>query len=144
MAMIHGRNLALLQRDEETVSLSESSTVSAAPSIFSLSSASTFPSHHSGEVLWLASEQFVSLLVNDDVLEPLFPIAMGSRKIGAERFVRNFRRLLKIFARDLKIEAQEYLHKLAASFVESRATYVAQSIGKIYNLEYQKTTTITG
>jgi hypothetical protein len=143
MAKSHGTDLSLLQRDEEAVSPSEISTVSAAPSIFSLSSASTFPSRHSEEVLWLASEQFVSLLVNDDVLKPLFPIAIGNGKIGPERFVRNFRRLLKIFARDLKIEAQQPLHKLAASFVESQATYVAQSIGKRYNLEYQKTTTVT-
>jgi hypothetical protein len=133
----HGTNTPFPGRNAETVSLSGFSIVSSAPSIFSSVSTSTFPSRYSEGVLWLASEQFVALLVNDEMLGPLFHIAMESKTIGPDRFARNFRRILKVFARDLKIEAQGPLQTLTANFLKSQAADISQSIRKKYDFEHQ-------
>lgn len=143
-AMVHGTTPSLIERGEDNISLCESSTASTVSSCLSNSTfPSSFTSKSSREILWLASEELVTLLVNDDVLRPLFPIAIEAERIGGERFARKFRRLLRGFARDLKIEAQEPLHKLTAGFVGAQAAYVTQSIRKKYDLAYKNLFTAT-
>ena len=137
-------NLASMSagRDEETVAQFETPEPSDIESIFSLASDSAISTKVSSlsleEVLASASDQLVTLLINDTILHSLFLASVEAKTIGGERFARNFRRLLKIFARDLKIEAQEPVQNVAAHLVQSRVTYVTQSIRARYDPKYQE------
>lgn len=126
---------------EDTQPSPSMSVFSDAESIFSFVSDSTTPSttnsQESEEVLISASEQLVILLVNDDILHQLFLDSVTAKGLGAERSFRNFRRLIKTFAKELRAEAQLPIQKVAARFVETRATYVTQSIRARYDVQYE-------
>jgi tetratricopeptide (TPR) repeat protein len=100
-------------------------------SVFSLSSAGSLSSIHSLD-LRSAEEEFVSLLLNDAILQPLYQLCFESDRIGAQRFENNFRRLLKLFANDLRSEAQDKVQKSAVYFVRSRARNIAHCIWRKY------------
>jgi tetratricopeptide (TPR) repeat protein len=100
-------------------------------SVFSLSSAGSLSSIHSLD-LRSAEEEFVSFLLNDAILQPLYQLCFESDRIGAQRFENNFRRLLKLFANDLRSEAQDKVQKSAVYFVRSRARNIAHCIWREY------------
>ena len=112
--------------DRDDASSAKSSYAESIFSLASISSYSTVPTAYSQEELLSAAEELAILLANDEVLKPLYPCALESKRIGADRFIRNFRRLLKVFSRGLESEAQRPEHKLVANFVRIRAAFVAQ------------------
>jgi len=85
-------------------------------------------SHLSEQEFQSATTELVSILLNDENLKPLYSKALESPKIGGQGFERNFRRLLKKFAVDLKKEAEYPLQVQAARFVGAQATLVAANI----------------
>ena len=122
-----------LEDDSDSDSDSNSSEKSSYPrSVASItsgvSSVTSLPSKYSTEELRSAAEELVDLLAEDEVLKPLYKASFEDQAIGAERFGRNFRRLLLIYAGSLKYEAQEPLHEEAAKLVRSRAPYVTNCI----------------
>jgi hypothetical protein len=77
----------------------------------------------------------VQLLSNDEFLRPLYQEAIKSESIGAERFARNFRRLLKTYSQDLKEEASEKLEFDAAKLAHISSRHVVDSIKQRYSWE---------
>jgi len=130
------------EQDEETMAQSEASEASDVESIFSLAShstvPSTVPSSSLRKVLASATDQLVTLLVNDHILHSLFLASVEAKNIGGERFARNFRRLLRIFARDLRIEAHKPVEDAAAHLLQSHATDITGSIRARYDFGYRK------
>ena len=119
---------------------SSSGRSSYAESIFSVQSDASSSSQYSNEYILSATEEFVSLLLNDDTLGPLFATAVERKGIGPERFVNNLRRLLKLYGKNLRNEAQEHLQVLAAQLVQSRARLISYSVRKFYDPVYEMTT----
>jgi hypothetical protein len=76
--------------------------------------ADDFIAHELAEFLWLDTE-----------CQGLSQAGVNNPEIGKERFQRNFRRLLKRFARDLSYEAAGKSDHAAASFVRYAATAAA-------------------
>jgi hypothetical protein len=73
-----------------------------------------------------AEEELVTVLAEDEILKPLYELA--ATKIKPERFERNFARLLKMYAGDLRERAFNDLQKSAVGLVRSRRRYTAKSI----------------
>jgi hypothetical protein len=75
-------------------------------------------------------DQFVSLLLGHERLNTLCVEAIRSSAVGPERFERNFRRLLKIYASDLRQEATKARaeQRAAAELVFRRARYTAAKV----------------
>ena len=102
-------------------------------SVFSvISSKTSFSQHAADGSLWAAAE-LVTLLTNDTVLNPLYRIALDKDTIGADRFIRNFRRLLGIYSQELKDEAREDQQKAAVRLIRVRAGYVSTMIERKFN-----------
>lgn len=99
-------------------------------SVFSVGGTSQISSRSSirNEVNRLATEELATLLLDDESLKPLYVSAIESKKIGAERFERNFRRLLNQYSIDLKREAESNDQRTAASLVRSRSRFIATYI----------------
>lgn len=87
------------------------------PSLTSGSTLSETP-----EVARTGSEQFAALLLEDHSLSPHFETVI--HKAGAEKFKRNFFRLLQKYANNLKIEASNPVETKAARFVSSQANRI--------------------
>ncbi|CAG7937924.1 unnamed protein product [Penicillium olsonii] len=113
------------------------SDISNPPSVFSvqslLSSALTTDTHFSANELSTALDELVGIFMDDIELAPLYSEAIVARRITLARFVRNFRRLLKGFAVDLKEESQEAVYIDLANFISSRAGLISDKMGR--NLE---------
>ncbi|KIX01182.1 uncharacterized protein Z518_08907 [Rhinocladiella mackenziei CBS 650.93] len=86
-----------------------------------------------GEVLAAANE-FVSLLLEDQTLTPLFSTAFD--RIKADKLERNIKRLLKKYAIDLRQEAKGDVEKKAVQLIQKRARYIAYRV----RLHYDKST----
>lgn len=56
---------------------------------------------------------------------------MALKQLTTDRFERNFSRLLRVFATDLKTEAQDHQEASVVRFMAARATYVASYMGKL-------------
>lgn len=97
-------------------------------SVPSLYSGSSLSSAGSNEDLDIAAEELASLLLKDEIMEPLYDKAL--EKVKTERFERNFARLLNAFAVDLRVEANTVLELSAVQFVRVRAKHVASCMGK--------------
>jgi len=100
-------------------------------SIESLASSATDLSKASGYSalqIATATRELISILQDDEVLRPLYTAAIQSDNIGPERFVNNFRRLLKMYSEKLKDEARDRLDYLVAQLVAIKARHLAQSI----------------
>ena len=104
-------------------------------SIFSLSSLTSTTATdlsrgdgYSTEQIEIATREVLSILQSDEVLVPLYITAVRSAFIGPHRFVRNFRRLLKLYSEHLKEDARDSLDYLAARLVAFKARYLADSI----------------
>jgi hypothetical protein len=106
-----------------------------APSVFSIDSVGSSWSELSTEEFISAATELVLLFLNDEFLKPLYPVAVQSPKIGAERFENNFRRLLKLFSAGLTKEAKTPLHVKAAKLIGARAPFVASNIRLRFNAQ---------
>ena len=122
---------ATLQKDFEDDTPSVASTRS--PSIFSTNSMSLF-SQYSAQDLESAIEELVTLLANDEVLKPLYLLAVQSKSIGGDRLENNLRRLLGSYSYDLGKTAKDALERGAAHLVRSRARYAANAIRRKFEL----------
>ncbi|CAG8276302.1 unnamed protein product [Penicillium salamii] len=102
-------------------------------SIFSLlsiqSTALTTDTQFTADEMYAAIDELVGIFLHDSEMASLYREAIYERRIAPARFVRNFRRLLKRFAVNLKEEAQEAIDLDLANFVLSRAGLVADNIG---------------
>lgn len=111
---------------------SASSTSTSAASAFTTStkySATTIDTEFMEEGIASAIQQFVEILCADEFLKPLYEEAIKSKAIGARRFSRNFRRLLKIYSKELKYDAVDGLQDLAAQLlIRWKAKEVAERI----------------
>lgn len=121
--------LAVLNDDDKSsiASSNDKSTFS----IDSLASSATDLSKASGYSalqIATATKELVSILQNDEVLQPLYTAAIRSEVIGPQRFANNFRRLLKKYSENLKDEALDRLDYLAARLVALKARHLAESI----------------
>ena len=103
------------------------SSASDAGSIFSEGSESrtslTNLSEGSEQLPRSALDQLVALFLNEDAFVPV-----EASSARGERFARNFRRLLRQFARDLIHEVQDASQRAGARFVRSRINDVTHSI----------------
>jgi tetratricopeptide (TPR) repeat protein len=108
-------NLALVIDDSDVASIRSIGS-------FSGSDASTL----ANPAILAAADEFVDLLLQDEILSPLFPVAFG--RISAAKLERNLGRLLKQYALDLKAEASDALEGEAIRLVQSRARYIAGRI----------------
>jgi hypothetical protein len=104
-------------------------------SIFSLESYSSSASSVISSQLVSAIEEITLLLCGDDILIPLYQTCFTSKDIGKQRFEDNFRRLLKIYARDLEAEVSDPLEVKAAAFMRSRARRIAFNITRNFDQE---------
>jgi tetratricopeptide (TPR) repeat protein len=91
------------------------------------------PSLTSGSTLsdtsWIAkatAQQFVEILIGDAAMQPLFSVVV--KRAGLDKFRRNFFRLLKQYAVDLRTEATNPIHYEAARLVKSRANFIVHRI----------------
>jgi hypothetical protein len=75
-----------------------------------------------------AADEFVLLLLKDEHLKSLYMAAIQNNKVGADRFERNFRRLLNQYSVDLMKEANSGDEKSAAYLVRSRSRYIANDV----------------
>ncbi|KAK3323050.1 hypothetical protein B0H66DRAFT_555718 [Apodospora peruviana] len=73
-----------------------------------------------------AEDEIRDVFLSHEALNQLLPIAV--RKVGPERFQRNFRRLLVQYSRDLSAEAQTPLQRTAARALRSLAYQVSVQI----------------
>lgn len=113
-----------------------SCTPSYAESICSEASvASSATSQFSTHDLNSAADELVALLAKDETLQSLCFDAIRAETIGLERFTRNFRRLLKVYSKELKNDAREHIQVLAAQLVQSRSRYISISIVRLSNPE---------
>jgi hypothetical protein len=83
-----------------------------------------------------AIDELVSIFFEDQNMNLLYQVAVGDRRIGPERFARNFRRLLKLFSDDLKNEALVSFDMELANLVQSKAGLVANTIRDRIKLIY--------
>ncbi|KAJ5745946.1 hypothetical protein N7520_011128 [Penicillium odoratum] len=87
-------------------------------SIFSTES--ILSSHSSqSEITSIAISELTNLLLNDDDLKSLYPIAIS--KVGPGKFQRNFARMLKRYGQKLNSEASSEVQRQAANFVRLSA-----------------------
>ena len=78
-------------------------------------------------------ELVLAIFLNDDVLRPIYKTALET--VSSERFERNFRRILKLFAHDLKGEANGARESDTANFCRSNARYIARYITNLFAKE---------
>ena len=126
------RRLDIRPTETFPVDWSDSDDVSNPGSVFSIgqSSVTSQTSIVSDGISTTAVDQFVSLLLGHERLNTLCVEAIRSNAIGPERFERNFRRLLKIYASDLRQEATKTRaeQRAAAELVLRRARYTAAKV----------------
>ena len=73
----------------------------------------------------LAVDELVMCLLQHAELGIIYKAALESRHVGADRFERNFRRILNQYSRDLKKEARNRGQISAAVLVRRRSGYIA-------------------
>ena len=76
----------------------------------------------------LAADELVACLLQNAELGVVYKAALESRQVGAERFERNFRRILNQYSRDLKKEAQNRGQTSAAVLVRRRSRYITNEV----------------
>ena len=122
-----------------TSNLSDEDTISAAatsPSFVfstdSLETSATTISKESGfsiEQIQTATRVFLSLILSDPVLRPLYEAARSDPSFGARELCKCIRATLKRYAEDLRGEAKDHLEFSASQLVRSKAGYAARCIG---------------
>ena len=76
----------------------------------------------------LAADELVTCLLQNAELGVIYKAALESRRVGADRFERNFRRILNQYSRDLKKEARNRGQTSAAILVRRRSRYIANTL----------------
>ncbi|KAI8938042.1 hypothetical protein NX059_005714 [Plenodomus lindquistii] len=100
-------------------------------SVGSMASSATDLSRASGysvTQIATASKELLSVFLQDPILSALFQKGIEDPGLGPERMRRNLRRLLKIYARELKEEASDALEVLAAQLVLLKIRSLTQAI----------------
>jgi hypothetical protein len=72
--------------------------------------------------------QIVQLLLDQQPLRALCDEAITSPFVGAERFERNFRRILRLYAKELLEASTNPIEKECAGFVRARARSIARRV----------------
>jgi hypothetical protein len=142
-----------VQKDSGTVTIDDaSSDVSSSGqggSVFSietrnsLTSAATDLSGNSGystTEIEIATSILLSVLADDEVLVLLYHSALRDDSVDPQRFENNFRRLLKLYSKQLQEEARDSLEHLAARLVLFKARSLAKSIVQKFGGSSQQTT----
>jgi hypothetical protein len=109
------------QNINENSSSDEESVGSVAESIFSTVSIISGTSMSSIGIAHNATERLVELILEDTVINALCGDALENGVMPRERFERNFIRLLRGFATELRKEAQTHSERQAAYLVRFRA-----------------------
>ena len=104
------------------------SVLSVSDSVFSIA---TDSSQSSVEFLEAVDEFFGGVLTRDIRIRSLFPEAI--RIMDAEKVERNFVRLLRLYARDLRSEARSAFEKVASQLVRRYATSLALRITQYFD-----------
>jgi hypothetical protein len=108
-----------------------------ASSVFTDDSAglSSMSSHLSKEEFMSAETELVLLLLNDEVLKPLYPTGSSNSWSTLNQLEEEMNRLLKRYSLDLEKEAHNSLQKSAAKFVRSHSRHVANRIRMTFEPE---------
>lgn len=86
-----------------------------------------------------ATSALCDLILLDKELEPLFERAVKDPRIGLDRLVRNFKRLLGRYSQSLMLAAGENrLHKETAKFVRTHRNEVCVSLRRHYDEEAEQ------
>lgn len=102
-----------------------SRTSSPAPSIFSDIYTESMSSQSSVTETMTAAEQFAKWLLEFEDLRLLYHQGINDPNIGCERFCNNFRRLFKIYGKDLLKEGKNEAERMAAQFALSESRRIA-------------------
>ena len=116
----------------DTLSLSSLNSKSVRSSVFSVETMESATSYDSSIPWESACEELLSLLANDLKLQPLFAAASKKSLLDSDEFEDRLRKLLKIFARDLRDEAAIPIHFEAMYFVSRTARQISYAITKFY------------
>jgi hypothetical protein len=115
------------------------SDISNPPSVFSLA---TMPSTNlttdtrlTADEMRTAIDELVCIFLEDTEIIYLFREAISKLHIASDRLNRNFRRLMKRFATNLKDEAQEAIDLDLANLILSRSSPIAEKIGSRFRQE---------
>jgi hypothetical protein len=81
----------------------------------------------------LEADEFIAILLRDEELKSLFTSAIQGDQVGAEKFERNFQRILEQYALDLKKEATNKQQEAAISFIRSRARYISSGVRRKFD-----------
>ncbi|KAJ3495974.1 hypothetical protein NLG97_g3002 [Lecanicillium saksenae] len=81
------------------------------------------------DLVSIAVPEWVRLLLDDEVMKELFPIALS--KVGPQRFSRNFARFLKNYSQNLKAEVSSEIQRQAPHFVHQSADRTATEITRV-------------
>lgn len=76
----------------------------------------------------LLIQEFAALLYRDGALTSLISAAVSKQRIGFERMRNNFRKLLKYYAEDLKVETSNDRHRALVGFVSSYLANISQEL----------------
>ena len=90
--------------------------------------ASSFALVFSDRLCLPAADELVTCLLQNAELSVVYKAALESRQMGADRFERNFRRILNQYSRDLNKEARTRGQILAADLVRRRSRYIANTL----------------
>jgi hypothetical protein len=107
---------------DSEVSFSQESVFSVTATII------TNTSYSPGDSDEFLTKELANFLWEDPILQNIYSVGLHDAKIGRDKFQRNFRRLLKQFAVDLKLEATRPEHSRAASFVSNQSGAVSREI----------------
>lgn len=113
--------------DKSSIASSNDGSIFSIKSLETLATDLSKSSGYSASQIAIATRELLLILQGDEVLRPLY-IAAIQGDIGPQRFVNNFRRLLKAYSKNLKEEAGDRLDHLAAQLVAIKARYLAESI----------------
>ena len=104
-------------------------------SIQSIESSTTLVSTSSGltTVEKSATVELQRVFQEDVELASLYRLALKDPSVESDRLQRNIARLLKLFAKDLRREAETNLERMASRFVRSKAPYIAYCIVEEFN-----------
>jgi hypothetical protein len=127
--------------DQDSTKAEDSeSDMSNPPSVFSLatlpSTIMTTDTRLTVDEMQAAMEELVSIFLDDTEMAVLYREAIIERQISPQNFVRNFRRLIKQFALNLKKEAQEAIDFDLSKLISMRARLIADKIGNKLELKY--------
>ena len=95
-------------------------------SIFTIGTKSTMPSTQSSGIEEFVNQWLIRMLLDDPELRELYPTAI--KRLGTERFRRNFARVLKMFGNHLKEISSKETERQAALFICNTRRKVAAGI----------------